>query len=90
MTARAFLLVLALACASPAWGAPALPDTVRVTASGSAYHRLTCASVRDRVTVLVRRSAADSVGYKPCKRCIAPAPKTRKPSRFDRLTGGAR
>jgi len=74
LPALLLLLVLAL---------PTLPDTVRVTATGARYHRAACAALTRGPSYLVRRTAADSAGYTPCRRCWTLT--TRKPTRFQRI-----
>lgn len=74
MIARALLLALFLATA---------PDTVRIAEHGTRWHRFGCAALAHG-SVLVRRTAADSAGYVPCKRCINP------PARKASMWRGAR
>lgn len=92
MKRAAAVCALAFALAGGAWAAPprALPDTVRVTPHGARYHAAGCASIRGASEV-VRRAVADSVGYLPCRRCLAaPARPARKATRFERATGRAK
>ena len=64
-----------------------LPDTVRVLEHGTRYHKIPCGALAHGAGVLVRRAAADSAGYLPCKRCLAPKAAA-KATRFARVAGG--
>ena len=85
---KASLLLFALLTLASTAGAGAMPDTVRVAASGAGtrYHLFTCSSLS--ASTLVYRASAESLGYSRCLRCFPS--RAAKIKRLPRVVGGVR